>query len=135
VIGVAEDVANGSIFDGLDASCVYFPADARDFTDMSLLVRARADNVEALRSAVATAVKEVAPGTAFQVLPIRTLVGLAEWILQAFSAAASLLGLVGLAFAYSGTHAVVSFLLAQRRRNSVFGWRSVPVPGKSCGDC
>jgi hypothetical protein len=30
-------------------------------------------------------------------------------------AAASLLGVVGLLFAYSGTHAVVSFLMAQRR--------------------
>ena len=29
VIGVTEDVTNGSIFDGLDASCVYFPTDAR----------------------------------------------------------------------------------------------------------
>jgi ABC-type antimicrobial peptide transport system permease subunit len=40
---------------------------------------------------------------------------------QAFSVAASILGVVGLLFAYSGTHAVVSFLVVQRTRE--FGVR------------
>jgi len=121
VIGVTEDVTNGSILEGLDGSCVYFPTDVRALTDMSLLVRARTDDVEALRLAVSTAVKEAAPETPFQVLALRSLVGLAAWIFQAFSVAASLLGVVGLFFAYSGTHAVVSFLMARRRRE--FGVR------------
>jgi predicted permease len=121
VIGVTEDVANGAIIDGVDASCVYFPADVQALTDMSLLVRARTDDVEVLRSAVTTAVKEVAPEMPFQVIPLRTLVGGAAWVFQAFSVAASLLGLVGLLFAYSGTHAVVSFLVVQRTRE--FGIR------------
>ena len=72
-------------------------------------------------SAVTTAVKEIAPEMPFQVLPMRTLVGVAIWIFQAFSVAASLLGVVGLLFAYSGTHAVVSFLVVQRTRE--FGIR------------
>jgi putative ABC transport system permease protein len=121
VIGVTEDVVNGNIFAGIDASCVYFPTDVQPFTAMSLLVRARSDDVEALRSAVTTVVKEVAPEMPSQVLPMRTIVGLALWIFQAFSVAASLLGVVGLLFAYSGTHAVVSFLVVQRTRE--FGVR------------
>ena len=121
VIGVTEDVVSGNIFDEVDASCVYLPTNAQALTDMSLLVRARTNDVEALRSAVTAAVKEAAPEMAFQVLPIRTMVGLAVWIFQAFSVAASLLGIVGLLFAYSGTHAVVSFLVAQRTRE--FGVR------------
>jgi len=121
VIGVTEDVVSGNIFDEVDASCVYFPTDAQALTNMSLLVRARTDDVAALRSAVTSAMKEVAPEMPFQVLPIRTMVGLAVWIFQAFSVAASLLGIVGLLFAYSGTHAVVSFLVAQRTRE--FGVR------------
>jgi predicted permease len=121
VIGVTEDVVSGNIFDTVDASCVYVPTDARALTTMSLLVRARTDDVEAMRSAVTAAVKEIAPEMPFQVLPIRSMVGLAVWIFQAFSVAASLLSIVGLLLAYSGTHAVVSFLVAQRTRE--FGVR------------
>jgi predicted permease len=121
VIGVTEDVANGSIFDGLDASCVYFPADMRELSEMSLLVRGRIDNIEGLRSAVTAAVEEVAPETPVQVLPIRTLVGGAAWLFQASSVVVALLGVIGLLFAFSGTHAVVSFLAAQRTRE--FGVR------------
>jgi ABC-type antimicrobial peptide transport system permease subunit len=121
VIGVTEDVANGSIFDGLDASCVYFPADMKVLSEMSLLVRSRIDNIEGLRSAVTAAVEEVAPETPVQVLPIRTLAGGAAWLFQAASVVVSLLGVIGLLFAYSGTHAVVSFLAAQRTRE--FGVR------------
>jgi predicted permease len=121
VIGVTQDVTNGNVFDGVDASCVYFPTDVKPLKEMSLLVRARTDDVAMLRSAVTRVVKEVAPEMPFEVLPLRTLVGLALWIFQAFSVAASLLGVVGLLFAYSGTHAVVSFLVVQRTRE--FGVR------------
>ena len=121
VIGVTEDVATGTILDGIDPSCVYFPTDMRALTDVSLLVRSRTDDVETLRSAVAAAVKAVAPETTFQVIPMRTAVGAAAWIFRAFSVTASILGIVGLLFAYSGTHAVVSFLVAQRTRE--FGVR------------
>jgi putative ABC transport system permease protein len=122
VIGVTKDVVSGNIFAGIDPSCVYFPTDVQPLTPTSsLLVRARSDDVESLRSAVTTIVKEVAPEMPSQVLPMRTLVGLALWIFQAFSVAASLLGVAGLLFAYSGTHAVVSFLVVQRTRE--FGVR------------
>jgi ABC-type antimicrobial peptide transport system permease subunit len=121
VIGVMEDVATGSLGEGIDPSCVYFPTDVQARTEMSLLVRARTDDAQPLQSALMTAVNEVAPETPFQVFPMRTLVGAAAWVFRAFSVTASILGLVGLLFAYSGTHAVVSFLVAQRTRE--FGVR------------
>jgi len=66
-------------------------------------------------------VKAVAPEATFQVFSMRTAVGAGAWIFRAFSVTASILGIVGLLFAYSGTHAVVSFLVAQRTRE--FGVR------------
>ena len=121
VIGVTEDVATGTILDGIDPTCVYFPTDMRAPTDVSLLVRSRTADVEGLRPAVAAAVKVVAPEATFQVFSMRTAVGAGAWIFRAFSVTASILGIVGLLFAYSGTHAVVSFLVAQRTRE--FGVR------------
>jgi hypothetical protein len=123
VIGVAEDVANGFFLRGIDPSWVYFPTELPAVVDISLLVKAKTDDVAELRAAVAAAVAEVAPDVPFDVTSLPALLGGGVWIFQAFSVAASILGLVGLAFAYSGTHAVVSFLVAQRRRE--FGVRMV----------
>jgi predicted permease len=122
VIGVTEDVATGALTDAVvDRTCVYFPADGATVADLSMLVRTRVDDVGTLSSAVTAAVKELAPDTPFEVTRMLTLLGLAVWVFQAFSVTASLLGFVGLLFAYSGTHAVVSFLVAQRKRE--FGVR------------
>ncbi|HXI28729.1 MAG TPA: ABC transporter permease, partial [Vicinamibacterales bacterium] len=59
VIGVTDDVISGNVFAGIDPSCVYFPTVVQPLTGMSLLVRARSDDVEALQAAVTTAVNEV----------------------------------------------------------------------------
>jgi predicted permease len=116
VIGVAENVANGSILDGIDESWIYFPTNVQALANMTLLVKARSRDLRDLESAVARAVKEIAPDIPFQVSPMPTVLAGALWTFEAFSAGASLLGLVALLFAYSGTHGVVSFLAAQRRR-------------------
>jgi predicted permease len=121
VIGVTEDVVTGPIIDGIDTSCVYFATNARAGTELSLLVRTATDDVQSLRSAVMTAVQEVAPEATFQLFPMQQAVSGVAWVFRTFSVTASLLGVVGLLFAYSGTHAVVSFLVTQRRRE--FGVR------------
>jgi predicted permease len=122
VIGVTEDVATGSITQGLlDTSCVYFPTETEAPGQLSLLARARADSADGVSGALAAITREVAPDGAFQAIAMRSALGGAAWIFRAFSVAASVLGLVGLLFAYSGTHAVVSFLVAQRTRE--FGVR------------
>jgi ABC-type antimicrobial peptide transport system permease subunit len=119
VIGVAEDVSNGAIMDGIDATCVYFVTDVQGPANMALLVRGRTDDV--VTSAVTAAVNRVAPDTPFQLMSLRANVAELAWGFRGISLVISVLGVVGLLFAYSGTHAVVSFLMAQRRRE--FGVR------------
>jgi ABC-type antimicrobial peptide transport system permease subunit len=120
VIGVAEDVANGAIMDGIDATCVYFLTDVQGPANMALLVRGRTDD-DILPTAVTAAVNKVAPDTPFQLFSLRANVAEIAWGFRGFSLVISVLGVVGLLFAYSGTHAVVSFLMAQRKRE--FGVR------------
>jgi predicted permease len=113
IIGVTEDVASDLLFDEVDATCVYFAMSVRSPLETSLLVQSRAD-VADVRTAVVNAVDTLDPNAPYRVTPMRDLLGLVTWTLQAFSATASLLGVVGLLLAFSGTYAVVAFLVAQR---------------------
>src|SRR6185295_8273363 len=80
IIGVTEDVATGTSFEGIDRSLVYFPTTAQAHSDMSLLVRVRGDDPRLLRSVLAAAVKDVAPEATFQEFPMRMVVGGAAWV-------------------------------------------------------
>ena len=95
------------------ATCVYFATSVRSPLEMSLLVRSRAD-VADVRTAVVNAVNTLDPDAPYRIMPMRDLLGLVTWTFQAFSTTASLLGVVGLLLAFSGTYAVVAFLVAQR---------------------
>jgi putative ABC transport system permease protein len=120
VIGVTENVVNGLLMDGVDATCVYFATGLNAPGELSILVRTRGD-VSTARASVAAAVNAVEPDASFQTISLRVLLGLMAWAFQAFSVTASLLGAVGLVLAFSGTYAVVAFLVTQRRRE--FGIR------------
>lgn len=120
IIGITEDVTSGVATDGNDTSCVYFATGFGASGDLSLLVRARRDT-PALQAAVAAAVTAIDPNAAYQAPSMRELLGFQVWAFEAFSVTASILGTIGLVLAFSGTYAVVAFLLAQRTRE--FGIR------------
>jgi ABC-type antimicrobial peptide transport system permease subunit len=113
IIGVTEDVATDRLSSDTDATCIYFATGVRSPLEMSLLVRSRAD-VADVKTSVTNAVNVLDPDAPFRIMMMRDLLGLVTWTFQAFSTTASLLGVIGLLLAFSGTYAVVAFLVAQR---------------------
>ena len=115
VIGVAEDVINGMLLDGIDETCIYFATSVRSPMAQTMLVRGRTD-AASMRAAVVAAVKAIEPDATFQFFTLLSVMGAMGWIFQAFSTTASILGAIGLVLAFSGTYAVVAFLMTQRTR-------------------
>jgi ABC-type antimicrobial peptide transport system permease subunit len=106
--------------DGVDATCVYFATGFEAPGELSLLVRTRG-NASTARASVTAAVNAIEPDAPFQAFRMQMMLGLMAWAFQAFSVTALLLGAVGLVLAFSGTYAVVAFLVTQRKRE--FGIR------------
>ena len=115
VIGVAEDVVNGMLPDGIDETCIYFATSLRSPLATAMLVRARS-NAATVRAAVGAAVRAIEPDATFTLFPLLEMMGAIAWIFSAFSTTASVLGVIGLLLAFSGTYAVVAFLMTQRTR-------------------
>ncbi len=113
IIGVTKDVVSGTLIEGIDRTCVYFATGVRSPGEMSLLVRGRTD-AAALRDSVIRAVDAFEPDAPYQIRHLREMLGIFAWVFSAFSATASLLGAIGLLLAFSGTYAVVAYLVALR---------------------
>jgi ABC-type antimicrobial peptide transport system permease subunit len=101
------------LIEGVDITCVYFATSLRSMEPMSLLVRGRTD-IAALDDAVERAVNAIEPGAPYRVMPMPVLLGVFAWVFSAFSVTASVLGALGLLLAFSGTYAVVAYLVTLR---------------------
>ena len=120
VIGVAEDVINGTLLDGVARTSLYFPTTMTSNNVTRLLVRTRGDSAVAVR-AIAAAIEAAHPTAAFQLAPLQQRTAVQVWVFNAFSTAALIPAVVGMLLSFAGTYGVVAFVMTQRTRE--FGIR------------
>jgi len=120
VVGVVEDVVNGTLLDGVARTSVYFPTTAEDPDARWLLVRTRGDAAAAVNR-IATALHDAHPAVTLDVGVLAQHAAVQVWSFRAFSTASSLPAAIGLLLAFTGVYGVVAFVMTQRTRE--FGIR------------
>lgn len=120
IIGVARDSVSGSILDGIDWTCIYFPTSPAVNEEVSLILQART-TMTSLREAVSDARVAVREDAAFPFYPMRQVIGVQEWAMWMASSIVSLLAAGASLLAFSGTYGVVAYLVSGRTRE--FGIR------------
>ena len=114
VVGVAEDVALGTIIDPVDAPIAYYPS-AADAPDMALLALVTGPQAVAMRR-IDAALAQLAPAT---LEDIHTLDAYMYGGIYPFRAAywiAGVLGAIALVLTVTGIYGVLSYAIAQRRK-------------------
>ena len=120
VIGVAEDVVNGTLLDGIARTTLYFPTTVASPNVTRLLVRTRGDSAVAVK-AIASAIEAAHPTASFQLAPMTQRAALQVWAFNALSTIAVVPAVIGVLLSFAGTYGVVAFLMTQRTRE--FGIR------------
>jgi hypothetical protein len=116
VVGVAQDVVSGLVYQGKDAAQVYLPTNASGEHAGALLVKPRggaALQPDALRSTLL----QVHPDPLrFETIPLAEMVEVQMFPLRFASWIGSVLGVIALALSVSGLYGVLTFMLGQRAR-------------------
>jgi hypothetical protein len=112
IVGVAQDVVNGFVYQGIDPAHLYLPTSPGGSRVTTVIVRGRAGlTAGAVRSVL---LRVVPDPLAFDVLPIDEVVALQLFPLRVASWVGSLLSAVALALGVSGLYGVLAYTFGQR---------------------
>jgi predicted permease len=114
VVGIADNVALGTVIDPVDAPIAYYPS-AADNPDMALLALVAGPQAVAMRQ-IDAALAQLAPST---VEDVHTLDAYMYGAIYPFRAAywiAAALGAIALVLTVTGVYGVLSYVVAQRRK-------------------
>jgi putative ABC transport system permease protein len=116
VIGVAQDVVSGMVFDGTDTAHLYMPTNPVGARAESILVRARSQNdlrLDTLQTLLQSLRRDP---LAFEAMPLAEALAMQLFPLRVASWIGALLSGIALALSVSGLYGVVSYGLSQRTR-------------------
>jgi hypothetical protein len=111
VVGVAEDVLQGWVFEGKEALCVYLPTAESGF----VLALARGDENAALQRLRPWLIERY-PAFEGETIPLSTVLSVQIYPFRAAAWIGWAMGLVAMALTVSGMYGVMSFLVSQRRK-------------------
>ena len=114
VIGVARDAVNGRIADGIDPTCIYFPATLHT-PGRTLLARVRGGARAALPRLDA-AMDRSFPGAVNGIIPMEDILNATRYPYRVAYWVSAALGSLALALTLAGIYGVLSYLVAQRRK-------------------
>ena len=120
VIGIAEDVVNGTLLDGVAATSVYFPTAPASPDVKQFLVRTR-DDAAVAAGRIRADLLAAHPMMVFELEPLRLHAAVQIWSFRAFSTASAIPAVIGLLLSFAGVYGVVAFVMIQRTRE--FGIR------------
>jgi predicted permease len=116
VVGVAQDVVSGFVYDGVDRAHLYLPTSPAGAHAAALLVRGREPSTFRRETLPGILERVHADPFAFEALPLTEVLALQMFPLRIASWIGAVLGAIAIALSVSGLYGVLTYTLSARTR-------------------